>query len=391
MNQKILLNKTLVIGILFILIGASVISASAITYKIATDRLIESPLLNSASNTKGNILIYATWSPYAHDGYSKNSYTDLKGILLDYGYSVTLTDRSETPIITESLLSDYTELWISNSEYDWQGFFTSPEIAAIINFRDMGFGLVLNADNTDPPGGGFAHTVNQVAILLGVTFYGLANHGETPITPDFDDHPLFDGVTSIEGNINEAYMLISTPSVSVATYQGDDIIAVRDDGKGRVVFDNTIDRLRNGETNVLIADNPQYIRNIADWIGNDPPNTPEKPSGRTTGRIGVEYTYKTSAVDPDGDQVYYKWDWGDGSFSDWLGPVNSGEEASASHAWSEGSYNIKVKARDDLELESEWSQSLAVSIPRTRAIYYAYWLRFFDMFPILQRILSCIF
>jgi hypothetical protein len=216
------------------------------------------------------------------------------------------------------------------------------------------------------------------------------NHGN-PISPNFDDHPLFEGVTSIGGSTSDAVLSITSPAVAVASHKGYDIIALRDDGKGRVVFDGCLYRLMNGETHVLVADNPQYIKNIADWIGNDPPNVPEKPSGRTTGRIGVEYTYKTSAIDPDGDQVYYKWDWGDGSFSDWLGPVNSGEEASASHAWSEGSYNIKVKARDDLELESEWSQSLAVSIPRTRAIYTAYWLRFIDMFPILQRILSCIF
>ena len=39
---------------------------------------------------------------------------------------------------------------------------------------------------------------------------------------------------------------------------------------------------------------------------------------RSSGKPGVEYTYTTSTSDPDGDQVYYWFDWDDGSIVDGL-------------------------------------------------------------------------
>jgi len=104
------------------------------------------------------------------------------------------------------------------------------------------------------------------------------------------------------------------------------------------------------------------------WV-NCPPNKPNRPYGSTNGEAGVEYTYFTNTTDPDGDQVYYKWDWGDGSYSDWLGSYASGDEASASHTWSQGSYNIKVKAKDIRGYESEWSDPLEVSMPKNQHIH----------------------
>ena len=96
---------------------------------------------------------------------------------------------------------------------------------------------------------------------------------------------------------------------------------------------------------------------------NAPPEKPSRPSGSTSGEAGVTYLYTTITTDPDGDQVYYKWDWGDGTTSDWLGPYDSGEEVSASHSWSEGSYSIKVKAEDSYAAESDWSDPLSVTMP----------------------------
>ncbi len=94
-----------------------------------------------------------------------------------------------------------------------------------------------------------------------------------------------------------------------------------------------------------------------------PPDTPEKPSGDTVYLVpGVEYTFCTSTHDPDGDPIYYWFDWGDGTDSGWLGPYESGAEVCASHIWdAEGSYDIRVKAADD-RLESDWSEPLAVYV-----------------------------
>ncbi|MGF3585353.1 MAG: PKD domain-containing protein, partial [Thermoplasmatota archaeon] len=97
------------------------------------------------------------------------------------------------------------------------------------------------------------------------------------------------------------------------------------------------------------------------------PEKPEKPSGPTSGKIGAEYTYTTSTVDPDNDQVYYKWSWGDGTTSDWLGPYDSGETVTATHTWTtKGTYSVRVKAKDQSGQESDWSDPLSVSMPRNR-------------------------
>jgi hypothetical protein len=102
---------------------------------------------------------------------------------------------------------------------------------------------------------------------------------------------------------------------------------------------------------------------------NQAPNKPNRPDGTISGKAGTEYTYTTSAIDLDGDQVYYWFDWDDGSNSGWVGPYNSGIMGSASHVWdNEGSYDIRVKAKDIHGLESDWSESLSISMPKSKTI-----------------------
>ena len=96
---------------------------------------------------------------------------------------------------------------------------------------------------------------------------------------------------------------------------------------------------------------------------NAPPNTPSTPSGPDDGITGVEYTFTTSADDPELDQVYYWFDWDDGTNSGWVGPYNSGETGSASHAWDDaGDYEVTVKAKDTNDDESDWSPAHTISI-----------------------------
>lgn len=97
---------------------------------------------------------------------------------------------------------------------------------------------------------------------------------------------------------------------------------------------------------------------------NNPPNIPVRPFGENKGTIGEEYTFSTSTTDQDGDYLYYKWDFGDGTFSEWIGPFNSGDEIFVNKQWSRwGFYNVKVKARDEHRAESDWSDPLPVSMP----------------------------
>jgi len=101
----------------------------------------------------------------------------------------------------------------------------------------------------------------------------------------------------------------------------------------------------------------------------DAPNKPSRPLGPLSGKIGTTYSYSTSTTDPNGDQVYYWFDWGDGTNNGWIGPYNSGQEVIASHVWNEqGEYDIKVKAKDENYSESQWSDPLTVTIPKSKAI-----------------------
>lgn len=94
----------------------------------------------------------------------------------------------------------------------------------------------------------------------------------------------------------------------------------------------------------------------------DKPNKPNKPDGPTFGVINTEYTYETSTIDPNGDMIKYCFDWGDGtvSLTDWS---ESGEIISMNHIWeTPGYFEIKVKARDEYGLDSEWSESITMHI-----------------------------
>ena len=100
--------------------------------------------------------------------------------------------------------------------------------------------------------------------------------------------------------------------------------------------------------------------------GNNAPNKPDTPSGQTNGKTGTSYTYSTSTEDLDGDQVWYKWDWGD-EISDWDGPYSSGDPVTTSHIWSnQGAYAVKVKAKDTSDAESVWSDPLSISMPKNK-------------------------
>ena len=105
---------------------------------------------------------------------------------------------------------------------------------------------------------------------------------------------------------------------------------------------------------------------LALHVGN-PPDKPSRPEGPSSGVPDGSLTYLTSISEPDGEQIYYLFNWGDGSDTGWIGPKNSGETCEASHSWdSEGNYKIKVKAKDINGMESGWSDPLSVNLPKNR-------------------------
>lgn len=98
---------------------------------------------------------------------------------------------------------------------------------------------------------------------------------------------------------------------------------------------------------------------------NLPPVKPQTPSGESQGSAGTDYNFTTSTTDPNNDDVWYLFDWGDGSSNgEWIGPYASGESVMANHTWAKkGEYNIKVKAKDTSNVESDWSDPYPIKMP----------------------------
>jgi len=126
---------------------------------------------------------------------------------------------------------------------------------------------------------------------------------------------------------------------------------------------------------------------LAIAMESSPPVKPEPPQGPTTGNIKKEYTYTASTTDPNGDKLYYLFDWGDGTYSSWIGPYKSGETIEASHTWIEkGNYNIRVKAKDEHGVQSEWSSYLSVQMPRRKTIdRFSSMHHIFNKIPIIKQ------
>jgi len=127
-------------------------------------------------------------------------------------------------------------------------------------------------------------------------------------------------------------------------------------------------------------------------IVNGRPNQPTKPVGPNSGGIGIEFNFSSNSNDPDNEQIYYLFNWGDGSDSGWLGPYESGETVEATHSWNKiGIYNIKVIVKDIHEYQSEWSDPLSVSMPRNKVVtrpFLNFLQNHLNLFPILQNIIQ---
>jgi hypothetical protein len=97
---------------------------------------------------------------------------------------------------------------------------------------------------------------------------------------------------------------------------------------------------------------------------NHPPSTPII-NGPTRGKTGAILDYDfTNCVDPDGDDMTYHVEWGDGGVDE--GFVESGGAFTLSHTWTtKDDYVIRAKLIDDYGAESEWG-TFQVAIPRNK-------------------------
>ena len=145
-------------------------------------------------------------------------------------------------------------------------------------------------------------------------------------------------------------------------------------------------------------DHEETTETIVEIECNGFPDKPTKPAGDMQIRAGIPIIYKTSAEDPDGNDLYYIFDWRDGEYS-LVGPVASGKTATGIHTWKEnGNYEVKVMAINEFAYWSEWSEPLEITVTKSKTrdianepLFYLL-QRFFNnnpnLFPILKQILG---
>lgn len=134
------------------------------------------------------------------------------------------------------------------------------------------------------------------------------------------------------------------------------------DAAGKIVLDISGADAEEEISFMVTAHNHLYYSSTMTL--NQKPEIPHRPTGPASGKPNTNYIYRTSTIDLDEDRVFYNFSWGDGTYSGWIGPFDSGAEAFAMNSWDEeGSYEIRVKAKDVYGDESDWSEPLAVTMP----------------------------
>ena len=93
-----------------------------------------------------------------------------------------------------------------------------------------------------------------------------------------------------------------------------------------------------------------------------PPSTPEQPDGTVIGNVSTPYSYTVTAIDPEGHDIRYRVDWGDGT-TETTSLHPSGEPVTLEHAWQdEGTYRITTQAEDEKGARSDDAPALVVTM-----------------------------
>jgi hypothetical protein len=95
----------------------------------------------------------------------------------------------------------------------------------------------------------------------------------------------------------------------------------------------------------------------------NPPSKPNTPEGPSSGKINIKYTFTTTCFEPDGNQIRYLFDWGDGNktITDYRPPE---EIVETSHTWmKKGNFNISVRTQDEFGVWGNWSDPLPIIMP----------------------------
>lgn len=208
---------------------------------------------------------------------------------------------------------------------------------------------------------------------------GTTSSYDFPVLNSFSD--AYSGGVTHNGDMFISCLNSDLSMLPASTYLGGSV----DENSGQIIIDEVGDIIISGASSSLDfpIDGIGYDNShngYADVVltkfekGLSDNNPPEKPiiSGPVSGKSGESYEFSVISQDDENNEIYFLFDWGDETISDWLGPYSSNEECIATYIWNEnGEYSIKVKAKDDMGLESEWSDPLIMSVPKSKIIQHS--------------------
>ena len=130
------------------------------------------------------------------------------------------------------------------------------------------------------------------------------------------------------------------------------------------------------------------------YISSNQNTAPMKPelSGDSGGEFGSNLEFSVTTYDCDKDEIYYMFDWGDDTVSDWLGPYKSGMICTVTNSWNgflfTDYYDVSVVAKDSGDLRSKWSEPMEVKIYQGRAknLQNSFFHNLFEKIPLFEKI-----
>ena len=272
--------------------------------------------------------------------------------------------------------------------------------------KDSALGIASTSDGNYIITGQREHEATEHDILL----MKINSEGEELWTRTFNETTYFDTGLSVTETTDGGFLVAGEIGTTESTPTVTDAILIKTDGDGRKEWHMTLggsgsesfyDALQTPDGGYITGGlTTSYGAGSQDaWVlkctayENQPPDTPDTPSGQASGKIKQLYFYTTQTEEPDGDELFYLWDWGDGTTSGWIGPYNSGVTCNTSHSWStKGTYQIQVKAKDPYGGESDWA-TLTVTMPCSYNLpMIPLWehllQRFPHLFPLLRVLLG---
>ncbi len=194
-------------------------------------------------------------------------------------------------------------------------------------------------------------------------------------------------ITDVQGDIYGTVPAVSADG-TIYVSAGNCLVAVNPDGteKWRIVISD--EQARSSPS--IGPDDRVYVGSTFSEYGYLhafgvlDPDAPAAPTiiGKIKGKVEKSYDYIFRSTSPVGNDIFYQIDWGDGTFTDWLGPYPSGETLRLNHSWSDkGDYTIRARAKDTDNIWGPWGE-LKITMPFSYNIpFLKFWVIILERFP----------